>query len=181
MTGVGDCESTAASAQRLALREWIALFANVSVILTVAVMWLIYIGERTEARALNQKQVALQMLTPSYDPSYVATTRRVSGFILANKANLDRASIAEASGEALPALAIPESTLNDLMTITDYFDDVLICRESGNCDPASIDAWFNDDICKFTNSARLIGLPQLATGYGPEYGVRLKRYFKDHC
>lgn len=181
MTGVAVWKRIGEGTRRLALREWIALFADVSVILTIAFMWLIYIDERSETRALNQKQVALQMLTPSYDPSYVATTRRVSGFILANKANLDRALIAEARGEALTDFPIPRSTLDDLMTVADYFDDVLICRESGNCDPASIDAWFKEDICNFTNSARLIGLPQLAAGYGREYGVRLKRYFRDYC
>lgn len=164
--------------------RWMALSglaANLAVIATIGAMWLIYTGEREDARDLMRRELALGMLEISHGETVTNAERRVSAFMVAN---YERYVLAYARGE--PATNGDASLLDDQMradyvTLTDYYNDVLLCRESGNCDADMIDSWFKEDICNFTEFATYIGWPQLREQFGEALGARLVGFYESDC
>lgn len=160
--------------------RWIELVANIAVIATIIVMWVIYTAERDDAEVIRQKEMSVAMLTLGYDENIVAAEREAVRFIIASTELFEQAYLERENGKAFD-VPMPDTTKDAFLTLTDYYDDVLACRESGGCDTLLIDTWFKDDICNFTEFAELGAFPKLIDDFGPRIGDRLSAYSKGHC
>lgn len=166
--------------------RWTALSglaANIAVIATIGAMWLIYTGEREDARDLMRRELALGMLEISHGDTVTTAEQRVSAFMVANYERYILAYARQANGEVDAGISTELDDLQraDFVTLTDYYNDVLICRESGNCDEKMIDNWFKDDICAFTEFSQLIGWPELREQFGSQLGSRLVAFYETDC
>ncbi|GEM_PF-2846146 len=155
--------------------------ANLAVIATVAVMWLIYTGERDQQQDMMRKQVSLTILQIGYDQTIVAAEQAVSAFFVEHEEDYLLAYQANLIGDAKPSVSLDSDTQRQFITLIDYYDDVLTCRESSRCDADMLDEWFQEDICNFTEFAGLIGFEQLRATYGSPLGARLDAYLAESC
>ena len=158
----------------------VELLAGISVICTVVVMWAIYLGQRGDAQVLQQKQMAVEMLTLSHDEHIVGAKSAVTRFILSNMQQIREASRATA-GQKPVAIVLDPASRDAFVAITEHYDEVLKCRESGECHASMIDVFYRSDICRFTEFAQLAAFPSLIDDFGPSFGDRLVQYKQAHC
>jgi hypothetical protein len=157
----------------------VELLAGLSVIVTVVVMWAIYIGQREDAKAMQRKQLAVEMLTLGHNDNIVNAQARVSQFVFAHSQEIHLAS--SRVDEERSAIALDDPAKAAFLTMTRYYDEVLKCRESDECDAGMIDLWFRFDICGFTEFAELAAYPTLLNDYGVDFGKRLIKYRRKEC
>lgn len=166
--------------------KWLAmsgLAANLAVIVTIGAMWLIYQGEREDNRDLMRRELAVNILAIGHGETIASAERRTSAFMVDNyeRYMLAYSGLGEDEGDGASAALLDEQARADFITLTDYYNDVLTCRASGNCDAGMIDSWFRDDLCAFTEFAQLIGWPELREQYGPDLGSQLVTFSKENC
>ncbi|MBF5089074.1 hypothetical protein F1640_03295 [Novosphingobium sp. NBM11] len=158
----------------------VELTAGFAVIVTVVVMWVIYLDQREDARVLQHKQMAVEMLTLSHNENIVRARFKVTHFVLEHSRQIHLAAAAR-SGQKSMAIPMDDAAREAFVTMTDFYDEVLKCRESGECDATMIDLWFRYDICGFTEFAQLSAFPALVDDFGTDYGERLIRYRQTAC
>ncbi|MEJ1968914.1 MAG: hypothetical protein WDN03_09850 [Rhizomicrobium sp.] len=139
-----------------------------------------YFLQRHDALILQRNQNTIAMMQIAYTENVFAAKNRVNRFIRANKKLYESAFLAAQTRKPF-AVNIPDGTLDDFLTLADFYNTVVICREAKSCNPAMIDTLFKGDLCSFIGNAKLIGIPQLVPDYGPDLGRNLLSYEQREC
>lgn len=152
---------------------WVAVLALIS---SVAFYWL----QRNDALEIQRQQNAMALVELSYSDRLLAAQIHVARFIEANAELYRRVNLAVQAGDALP-VRMPEDSKREFLTLVDFYERVLICRDVDRCDPKLIDELFGSDLCGFAGNAKFIGIPQLRPVYGEALGQRLLDYERKVC
>lgn len=164
--------------KRKDLVEYSQIGSNIAVVLTLlAALWIFW-AEREATREIERQQLAAEMFMRKYDDRvHDAYTRVSQAFDNTNevfpvffgnqpdaKANLSRAILAK----------VPPA---EIKVLVDYYDDLLICIDSGLCDRDVATKLIGRDLTYFYCKARFVGLPELKAAYAsPDYGERLHAF-----
>lgn len=158
--------------ERKAWAEWFAIVAGAATILTVVVMWFIYLGQRDDNFTMQRQQMVLAMLQTGQSEQVQGAKRSVSRYLLVNGEQLAAAKL---SGGAPPPLSEDEKAA--ALLLLEFYDDVAKCATAGMCDAGLTRLWFGDDMCEyvyFYNSGIEVQLDE-------DYGNHLDDNVSGYC
>ena len=156
------------------------LLGNLAVILSVVITWVIYYAQREDAKILQHKQLAVEMLTLGNNDNIVNAKSNVTRFILSHSSQIQDSSATMATGKHI-AIPLDNASRTAFLMMTEHYDRVIKCRESRECDASMIDLWYREDICDFTEFGQIFIFQALAEDFGVTIGDRLTAYQKSNC
>jgi hypothetical protein len=160
---------------RVRLLRWVGHGADIAVIISVVLMFMIYRYQQADAMAFAKRNTTVNMISLRYQDRILSAEKAINDYIIKNEKLYARVELATPDDPA-PEVVLDGQVRADFVLMIDFYRDILACVDKGVCDQELVDIWFKDDICQFTKTGKIIGFPQIAKIYGDSLLSPLNTY-----
>jgi hypothetical protein len=177
-------ESVSAGVDKFANR--VSLGANIAVIVSAFLMLVIYaaqkldtqkmyLAQRADTEEIMRRGTTVELIGLRYQDRILNAERNINEYIVKNYHIYDAIACPSPNKRGL-TVVLDAGIRSDFVLMTDFYTDIVACRESEQCQASLIDQWFKDDICQFTSQGEIVGFSQLSDQYGPKLFKPLRTF-----
>jgi hypothetical protein len=160
---------------RVRLLRWVGHGADIAVIISVVLMFVIYRNQQADAMAFAKRNTTVNMMSLRYQDRILSAEKGINDYIIKNQNLYARVELATTDDPA-PEVVLDGQVRADFVLMIDFYSDILSCVESEQCDKQLVDRWFRSDICQFSKNGKIIGFPQIVKLYGNGLVAPLTKY-----